>query len=111
MSRPKFFADHDFDGRILRELLKKEPQVDLIRAQDVGLAAVPDATLLEYAANLGRIVLTSWESTMIGAAVARLRAGQPMPGLMIARQPTPIGRVIDELLVIWDASEAGEWVN
>lgn len=111
MSRPIFFADHDVDGRILSGLQQKEPLIDLIRAQDVGLAAAPDADLLEYAAATMRITISHDESTMIGPAVARLRAGQMMPGLLIAPQKKPMGRVIDSLLLIWAASEAKEWHN
>ncbi len=111
MSRPLFLADHDFSGRILDGLVLKEPSIDLVRARDVGLATTPDPEVLEYAAKAGRIVLSHDESTMTAAAIARLRAGESMPGLLIANQFKPIGRVIDELLMIWAASEADEWVD
>jgi predicted nuclease of predicted toxin-antitoxin system len=111
MSRPRFIADHDIREPILEGLLVKEPSIDLIRARDVGLAATPDPDILAYAAREGRIVLSHDESTMKDAAVSRLQAGQPMPGLLIARQLTPIGKVIDELLIIWAASEADEWID
>ena len=109
MSRPLFLADHDVDARILSGLQLKEPLIDLIRARDVGLAAAPDVDVLDYAAAAGRIVISHDENTMIGTAIARLRATQLMPGLLIAPQGKPIGRVIDDLLVIWAASEADEW--
>jgi len=34
-----------------------------------------------------------------------------MPGLLLARQRRPIGPIIDDLLLIWAASEAEEWHN
>ena len=111
MSRPLFLADHDLDDRILRGLRHKEPLIDLLRAREVGLAAATDAEVLEHAVAVGRIVPSHDENSMIAAAVARLSVGQPMHGLLISPQRTPIGRVIDELLVIWGASEAEEWVN
>jgi len=110
MSRPLFLADHDVNARILSGLQQKEPLIDLIRARDVGLAAAPDPDVLEYAAGVGRVVSHD-ENSMIGAAVERLRAGRPMTGLLIAPQRTPIGRGIDELVMVWAASEADEWVN
>jgi uncharacterized protein DUF5615 len=109
MSRPLFLADHDVDDRILLGLQQKEPLINLVRARDAGLAAASDDQILEYAAGAGRIVISHDESTMTAAAFARIRAGQPMRGLLIAPQSKPIGLIIDELLVVWGASEADEW--
>jgi hypothetical protein len=33
------------------------------------------------------------------------------PGLLIVSQRTPTASVIDELLLIWTATEAEEWTN
>jgi hypothetical protein len=32
-----------------------------------------------------------------------------MPGVIVARESLPIGRVIDDLLFILECSEPGEW--
>jgi len=48
---------------------------------------------------------------LLAAAVARLRAGEAMTGLFIVRQRTPIGPAINDLLMIWAASEADEWIS
>ena len=36
---------------------------------------------------------------------------QPGPGLVIISQDLDIGRAIEELLLVWAASEAEEWEN
>ena len=36
---------------------------------------------------------------------------QPGPGLVIISQELDIGRAIEELLLVWAASEAEEWEN
>ena len=33
------------------------------------------------------------------------------PGVLLVRQDLPVGEAIETLLLIWQASEAGEWVN
>ena len=33
------------------------------------------------------------------------------PGVLLFRQDVPVGEAIEILLLIWDASEADEWVN
>jgi predicted nuclease of predicted toxin-antitoxin system len=76
-------ADEDVHGDIIRGLLRRQPTIDLVRVQDVGLANTPDTQILEWAANEGRVLITQDESTMIGFAWARVRARQPMPGVIV----------------------------
>ena len=33
------------------------------------------------------------------------------PGVLLVRQDLPVGEAIETLLLIWEASEADEWVN
>jgi len=65
--------------------------------------------VLEYAAGQGMIVVSHDVNTMAHQAYQRLAAGQPMPGLVLARQTASVKSVIDDLLLIWAASEAEEW--
>ena len=67
--------------------------------------------MLEWAAQENRILLTHDIETMIGFANARLKAGQPMAGVIAVHDNLPFGQVIDELLLILGASEAHEWEN
>jgi hypothetical protein len=38
-------------------------------------------------------------------------AQQTSPGLLIVSQRLPVSQAAEELLLIWVASEAGEWTN
>ena len=107
----RVLADEDFDGDITRGLLREQPGIDLVRAQDVGLSGAPDPSVLDWAASAGRIVLTHDANTMIGYAYGRVRANQPMPGLFVAGQDVPLRRAIDDLILLLDCSEPGEWEN
>jgi hypothetical protein len=42
-----FLSDEDFNNRIVRGLLRRFPHLDLVRAQDVGLAGKYDTKVLE----------------------------------------------------------------
>lgn len=100
-------ADENFDGRIVRGLLRALPDVDLVRVQDTPLAEADDATVLEWAAQENRVVLTHDASTMTAAAWARVKAGLPMPGVLEVSTEEPVGRAIDEIrLVVAVASPA-----
>jgi predicted nuclease of predicted toxin-antitoxin system len=105
----KLLADENFRGAIVRGLLRRRPNLDLVRVTDVGLGEVDDPTILSWAADEGRLVLTHDAATLIGFAYERVAAGNRMPGIIEVRQDLPIGPVIDDLLLIIDASHEGEW--
>ena len=44
---PSFLADENFDNRILDGLLSRKPDIDVVRAQDVGLYGQKDPVILE----------------------------------------------------------------
>ena len=105
----KLLADENFRGAIVRGLLRRRPDLDLVRVPDVGLGEADDPTILDWAAAEGRLVLTHDAATLIGYAYNRIAAGLAMPGIIEVRQDLPIGPVIDDLLLINDASREGEW--
>ncbi|MCA1592751.1 MAG: DUF5615 family PIN-like protein [Acidobacteria bacterium] len=101
--------DEDFNNRILRGLVRRQPELDIVRVQDAGLSAAPDAEVLEWASSEGRVLLTHDVTTMKQHAVDRLAAGSPMPGVFEVGQQIPIGQAIEEILLIATYSLEGEW--
>ena len=57
-------ADENFNGDIVRALLLRQPGLDIVRVQDVGLAGVSDPEILNWAAANERIVLTHDRATL-----------------------------------------------
>ena len=106
---PRFLADENFDGPIYRGLLAREPTLNLIRVQDVGLMQTPDPDILEWAAGDGRVLLTQDRQTIPGFALDRVAAGVPMPGVAVIRPNTPIGQAIDEILMLALASDESDF--
>jgi hypothetical protein len=43
----RLLADENFNGAIVRGLLRRNPEVDVVRVQDVGLTGSDDPTVLE----------------------------------------------------------------
>ncbi len=105
----KLLVDENFRGAIVRGLLRRRPELDLVRVPDVGLGAADDPTILAWAATEDRLVLTHDAATLIGYAYERVAAGQAMPGIIAVRQDLAIGPVLDDLLLLIDASREGEW--
>ncbi len=105
----KLAADENFNNDIVRGLVRRKPDLDLVRVQDAGLSGADDATILAWAARQGRLLLTHDVSTLTKYALARIAAGQPMPGVFEVSTSVSIGRAIADILLIVECSSAGEW--
>ena len=81
----------------------------MTRLRDVGLSKAPDSDVLEYAAQAGVIVVSHDVNTMRAAADARIKADQDMAGLLLVHQRSPVAETIEDLILIWIASDAAEW--
>lgn len=105
----RFLADENFDHRTIAGLLRREPDLDIVSVQEVGLRQAEDPAVLEWAAHEGRIVVTHDVSTMLDFAYERVAAGLPMPGVFEIPDQTPRSVIIEELLLVAAASEPEEW--
>ena len=88
------------DCYIIRGLLRRNPKVNIVRVQDVGLSGKDDPVVLEWAAAAGRILLTHDVATITHYAYERLINDLSMPGVIEVHTDVSIGRVIDDLLMI-----------
>ncbi len=104
----KLLADENFDNTIIRGLFRRNPEVDIVRVQDIGLSGKDDPTVLEWAAQEGRILLTHDVATITRYAYERVRQDQPMPGVIEIKVDAPIGQVIKDILVLVECSQEGE---
>ena len=102
-------ADENFNGDIVRGLLRRNPKLDIVRVQDVGLSGADDPSVLQWAADQGRIIVTHDISTLAKHAFDRIAAGQPMPGVFEVRSVASIGQTIDDLILFAECSHDGEW--
>ncbi len=96
----RFLADENFDNRILKGLRHNLSDFDVLRVQDTEIYQAPDPVVLEWAAKEERILLTRDAETMIGFAYDRVKAGLPMPGITEVSDKLPIGKAIDELMLM-----------
>jgi hypothetical protein len=105
----RLLADENFDNDIVRGVLRRTALVDLLRVQDVGLNGVDDPTILAWAAEENRILLTHDVETVTKFAYERISAGLPMAGVFEIHQTVPISVAIEEILLIAEYSEQSEW--
>ena len=102
-------ADENFNNDIVRGVRRRVAAVDIVRIQDAGLQSADDPTVLEWAAQSGRVLLTHDVATMTRYAYDRVRDGKPMPGVFEIGRHVPIGVAIEEIVLLAEASLEGEW--
>ena len=107
----RLLADENFNGYIVRGLLRRRPELELVRVQAVGLGEADDPAILAWAAANDRILLTHDRATVPDFAYERIIAKQPMPGVFILNDRLSLRQAIDELLLPDEYSEQDEWNN
>src|SRR5262249_23327115 len=105
----RFLADENFDSRITAGLLQREPTLDLVRVQDVGLSGADDPTILAWAAAEERLLLKHDRKTIPGFAVQRVQGSERMPGVVVVATSGSLQVAIDAILLLNGASLPREW--
>ena len=105
----RIVADENFNGAILRGLLRRQADLDIVRVQDVGMVGANDPRLLEWAASQGRILLTHDRATMPYYAYRRIAGGERMPGVFVGNDRSPIGLMIEEIFLMITCAKPSEW--
>jgi hypothetical protein len=105
----RWLADENFNNDILRALFRRRPEIDIIRVQDAGLSGADDETLLAWAAERDRILLTHDVSTITAHAYLRVRSGARMPGVFELSRDVSIRDAVEDILLLTEGSRPGEW--
>jgi hypothetical protein len=104
----RFLADEDFDHRILRGLILKEPSLDILTVQQAGRGSDEDLLNLQFAAEEGRVLQTC-DKRIVPFVIDRIESGDPMPGVFIAQRNALMGTIVQDLLDLALLSLEGEW--
>lgn len=106
----RFQADADLNQIILSAVLRREPSIDFQTAVGAELQGVDDLDVLAKSAQDARVLVTHDRKTMPWH-FAEFIVQETSPGLLIIPQSLPIAAAVEDLLLIWSATEAEEWKN
>ena len=106
----RFQADADLNEIIVTALLRREPGIDFQTATAGGVRGRDDREVLALSADAVRLLVTHDRKTM-PQRFAEFIAARASPGVLIVPQKLPIADVVEDLLIIWTATEAEEWTN
>ena len=93
-------ADADVHGDIIRGLRRRDPLLDLARAQESLAEGTPDVDVLAWSAAHNRVLITNDRNTMVRHAIKRVAASQAFPGLIVTTNQQSIGSTIDDILLL-----------
>ena len=106
----RFQADADLNQNIVRAVRRRAPLIHFHTAHEAGLRGLDDYTVLTQAAREGCILVSHDRRTM-PSYFANFTATRTRAGLILISQHLPIVQAVEDLILIWEASEAEEWVN
>lgn len=109
MSKLRFAVDENFNMQIINGVLRRLPEMDIVRVQDARLEGADDPKVLEWAASEGRVLLTHDVNTLTAFAYQRIASGRPMPGVFAVPLRVPIQIAIEDILLLAEGSLEAEW--
>jgi len=106
----RFLADENLRKAIVLGVRRREPSVSFAQAFELGIAGKVDRALLQIATDEGRILVSQDIRTMPWH-FRQFIARQTSPGVILVPQKISVSIAIEELLTVWLASDAEEWLN
>lgn len=109
MSRPRFLADKDLRGGIVRAVRRMAPTLEIATVVELELTSANDEEVLEFSWQDNWLVISHDVNTLKAFAEKRIADGRGLHGLFLAPQRSATRLVAESILLIWEASEFEEW--
>ncbi|MBI1747298.1 MAG: DUF5615 family PIN-like protein [Acidobacteria bacterium] len=106
----RFQADADLNQVIIKATIRHEPRIDFRTALTANLPGLRDKDVLALAARDGRVLVTHDRKTM-PKHFADFITAETSTGVLIIPQRLSVAHAVEEITLIWTASEAEEWIN
>ena len=106
----RFQADADLNHVIVLATVRREPTIEFQSSIAGGLAGLSDAEVLTAAAREGRVLVTHDHRTM-PSHFFKFLAQENSPGLLVIPQHLSVADAVEDLVLIWSATDSAEWVN
>ncbi|MFN0279122.1 MAG: DUF5615 family PIN-like protein [Pyrinomonadaceae bacterium] len=106
----RYQADADLNEDIVNGVRRRVPEIDFKTATESSLSGIDDMEVLSIAAAEQRIIITHDRKTM-PQHFAEFIIDNACPGVFVVSQLAPVNQVINDLILIWHATESEEYVN
>ena len=111
MSQVSYLIDESLPLSLVAGLRRSEPGIDAWR---VGQARMPafgsdDPKLLAFCEQVGRLLVSLDRASMPDHVAAHISSGGRTSGVLLVTRRCSWRNLLDDLILIWSASEADEW--
>jgi hypothetical protein len=107
----RFLADACLHDGIVSGCRRREPRIDFMSAHEARLEGVADFDVLALAARERPHCRHFRPHTMPRHFGDFLQAHGQCPGVFLVKQSARLVDVIEDLIMVWAASDADEWRN
>ncbi len=111
--KPRFFLDEHMDPAIQRQLRRLNLEIEINRIGEPGVpsAGTPDPEILDWLEQNNYLLVTGNRRTMPVHLADHLNSGKHIPGILLLRGAISLGELVEDLLLIWYASEVEEYTD
>jgi predicted nuclease of predicted toxin-antitoxin system len=106
----RLLADANLNASIRAGLLRRNPEIDFKRAEDIPLVGIQDPEVLAIAARERRVLVSHDVNTLPDHLRDFVRTATS-PGIVLVPDKMPIGAAIENILVICEAADASDLQN
>jgi len=105
--------DEHVDPRLRKQLLQREPNIVIWRIGDplAPPRGALDPEILEWCAHNRFLLVTNNRASMPRHVADHLAKGGEFPGILVIGPRMSLGEILEELLIIWQASTPDEYRN
>jgi Domain of unknown function (DUF5615) len=113
VTRLRFLLDENENPRLARALVQQATEVDVWRVGglDAPKFGTADPEILLWCAEAGFSLVTRNRASMPVHLENLLTTGRHVPGIFVLDPDLSLGQAVAELLLIWGASEAEEYLD
>jgi hypothetical protein len=116
MNTMRFLFDENIPWRYLQGLRSREPAIDVRQVgnePDAPAKQTSDLDVLIFAEREGYTIVTFDLETFPRHAREHIESGRNHPGVfgVPKRHEMSVTELVDEIIMIWAASEPNEWLN
>lgn len=113
MSQIRFLFDECIDPDLIDALLRREPSIDAQRVDwpEGPASGTKDPELLNMAETMGRMLISNDRNTLTDYLQRHFTVGRHTHGVALLRRGFSFRAYVENLLILWSASEAEEWTD
>jgi len=111
LNRFCYLLDEDTPHTIRDQLVRREPAMEILAVGDEAAPALgaSDAELLRWIEREGFVLISRNRRTIPQHLREHLEAGGHVPGILLFRRHYSLGRILEDLILIWEAGNPEQY--